>query len=126
MVQSCDQVENTPNWPCRSPFRRRYGAQRRGTAGARLLWYRPRLKIPLKLWDRLCPSRRGLLSALKLSRNLGREIGAIAIDPFAKGKAHEARYPNRPTGCLRSLLDHQGYLGLLVDDKDLLQGTTSS
>src|SRR5262249_58030106 len=70
---------------------------------------------------RLRQSRHRVSSALKLSRHLGREIGAIAIDPLTKGEAHEARYPNRSTGCLRCSLDHQGYLGLLVDDKDLLQ-----
>jgi len=55
----------------------------RETAGIRLSWYLLRLKIPLKRLGCLCSGRPGPSSALELGRHLGREIGAMPIDPLA-------------------------------------------
>ena len=98
-----------------------YCAQWTQTAGSRLSWYPLILKISLKRLGCPRPGRPGPSSALELGRHLGREIGAMPIDPLAEREAREAGHANRRTSCLRRLLDHQRYFALLVDDKNLLE-----
>jgi hypothetical protein len=89
MIPSRDRVEDTPNRASDSTFRQPMSGQpaahRRRSAHA---WYRPRLKIPVKLSDQLRPEP-GRWSTLKLGRYLGSKIRAMPIDPFAEGETRE-------------------------------------
>src|SRR5258708_18940623 len=60
-------------------------------------------------------------SVLQLSSNLCREVGTLPLDTLAEGEPRKACHPNRCTGRLASLLNHPRHLGLLIDDKDLLE-----
>src|SRR5215831_11078131 len=60
-------------------------------------------------------------SVLQLRRNLGCEIGRLPLDALAEGKADEALDSDRRPGSLAGLLNHFRDLGLLIDDKDLLE-----
>ena len=79
------------------------------------------LRFRSSAWAAFARAGVGPSSVLELSRHLGGEIGAMAIDPLAEGEAREAGHPNRRAGGFRRLLNHQRYFALLVDDKNLLE-----
>src|SRR5271155_5339680 len=60
-------------------------------------------------------------SILQLRRNLSREIGALPLDTFAERETRKAGNPNRRARSFAGLLNHLRYLGLLIDDKYLLE-----
>src|ERR1700720_3278883 len=60
-------------------------------------------------------------SVLQLRRNLGREIGALPLDPLAQCKTRKAFNADRRAYGFAGLLDDLRDLGLLIDDEDLLE-----
>src|SRR3954464_11963290 len=59
-------------------------------------------------------------SVLQLRRNLGREIGALPLDPLAQCEARKAFDADRRAHSFAGLLYDLRDLGLLIDDEDLL------